>query len=407
MCLLSAFLRHKGPINRVSSEGSARTTSKQRYFVLLHGSLEFDGRAKRMIQLLCEDGQTTLVDIQGNERTTTQSGEVSRIRIPISTRNKKWWKHLHFWGTSLRQALRVEPTTIVAENFLTCFPGWVAAKITEAKFVYDAYELIIPEPGQIMNLRDRFWYLLERWCVKRADLLIAANEERACLMAEHYQLERTPEIMLNIPVRTVMPADPDTIITKYPAFKRRTQEDRLLLYQGDINLARGIGKFINAMNFLSSSYRLIVIGSGPDLRGLAQIARPLSRKGRIFLLGRIEHNLLPSLTPLADIGIICYPFTGQNNIYCSPNKLFEYAQAGLPIVATNQPFLQRIISKFKLGGLIEEGHSPEQIAQILQDIAEHKVFYKEGLAAFVQSYKWEDEAARLRKAIRFLGSRPQ
>lgn len=376
------------------------SANEQSFLIILFGTLDYDGRVKRMIEVLREIGPITLVDLKADRKNTKGSFEgIDRISLQLPQRAGKFSRHLRFWLTSVRQAWRVKPEVVVAENYFTCFPGWLAAKLFCVKLAYDAYELIIPEAGKKMSPRSRFWYLLERWAVKRANLVIAANADRAQLMADHYGLKHMPEVMRNIPFSMSLPLSPEKAIQAYPALARRNHEDRIVLYQGDVSLSRGLGRFVDALEFLPECYRLVVAGSGPDLDKLCTMAERFSREGRFVALGRIENQMLPAITALADVGIVCYPYRGLNNIYCAPNKLFEYAQAGLPVVATDQPPLRKAVETFKIGELVCEKNSPEQIAFILQKVVNDKNRYRQQLETFLDANRWKDEAERVRKAF--------
>jgi glycosyltransferase involved in cell wall biosynthesis len=288
---------------------------------------------------------------------------------------------------------------VIAEDFFVSFPGWLSAKLCGARLVYDAHELIIPDPGSAMSKRDRFWYRLEQWTVRRVHLVIAANEERACLMAEHYQLKQVPVVMRNIPSRKELGSEGDNVLKRFPGLTRRTPDEVLVLYQGDVSLSRGIDRFVEAMEYLPPQFRLVVVGDGPDLDRLKEQAKALEQDGRFTSLGRVPHRLLPAITRLADVGIITYPFQGLNNIYCSPNKIFEYAQAGLPVVSTNQPPLRNYVESYDIGGLVGEHDSPEQMARMIQQVAENKSRYAEALLRFLEDNCWKNEAKRVQAAI--------
>ena len=51
-------------------------------------------------------------------------------------------------------------------------------------------------------------------------------------------------------------------------------------------------------------------------------------------------------TRCATLGVIPFQFVGLNNYYATPNKLFEYIAAGLPVVASNFPELKRIVEGY-------------------------------------------------------------
>jgi len=370
------------------------------FLVLLYGTLEYDGRAQRMLGILKSLGRVTIVDLgdQGADK-SSRAADVRRIRVRLPKRANKIVRHMLFWWAGLQTARRERPTVVVAENYFTTLPGWISAKLCRAKLIYDAYELIIPDPTYRMSKRDRFWYLLERWTVRRADLVIAANEERARLMAEHYFLNRTPVVMHNIPASTNTKARREDALQQFPVLSRRRPDEVLVLYQGNVDLSRGIDRFVRALAYLGPEYRMVIVGGGPDLELLREIGQPFEREGRLVMLGRVQHERLPSITALADVGIVTYPFQGLNNIYCSPNKIFEYAQAGLPVVATNQPPLRRLVESYAIGELIGEHDSVEEVARKIREVVKNKSQYVKGLARFLEDHRWESEAERVRAVI--------
>lgn len=374
--------------------------------VLLYGSYEYDGRVQRMISVLGDLGPVTLVAV-GERGAGENNGPlgVRRVRVHLPRQAGKIRKHILFWRVALRTARCERPSVVVAENFFTTFPAWISARLTRAKLVYDAYELIIPDSTQPMSCRDRFWYFLERWTVRRADLVFAANEDRARLMADHYHLETTPAVMRNIPPPVRVCLTPVEVARLFPWLNRRASNDVIVLYQGDISLSRGIDRFIRALAYLEDEYRIAVVGGGPDLDQLRAMGQAFEDEGRLWFSGRVEHRLLPSITRMADVGIVTYPFKGQNNIWCAPNKLFEYAQAGIPVVATDQPPLRRLVESYGIGALVSEKDSPQQIAAHIQEVAQNRVEYARGLRNLLEDHRWEDEAKRVRTAFEELLNR--
>jgi glycosyltransferase involved in cell wall biosynthesis len=370
------------------------------FLVLLYGTLEYDGRVQRMIEILQRMGEVTVVDIASQGIKHSQEiANTRRINIHLPKLPGKITRHFCFWWAAARLAMRAKPSVVIAEDYYTLFPGWLSAKLCSARLVYDAHELIIPNPGISMSKRERFWYLLEKWTVHRADLVIAANEDRASFMAEHNQLKQVPTVMRNIPSGNEYKSNDDNTLKQLPALAARANDEVRIFYQGDVSLNRGIGRFAQAMRYLPSKYRLIVAGDGPDLNSLKEQVRALEQEGRFTSLGRVPRHLLPAISQQATVGIITYPFQGLNNIYCSPNKIFEYAQAGLPVVATDQPPLRKWIESYGIGELAGEHDSPEKIAGLIQQVAENKNKYAEALPRFLEDNRWENEAVRVQAAI--------
>jgi glycosyltransferase involved in cell wall biosynthesis len=380
------------------SEGRA----ERRFLVILYGEIEYDGRAQRMLEVLSSLGNVLLVDVSLNAGAVmyTRQG-VRHSRVDLSGCKGKARRHLRLWIHAMRVAQSYDPHVVVAENFFTTLPAWIVARRAGARLVYDAYELIIPDRGTRMSRRDAFWYFMERWVVKRNDLTIAANPERARLMAEHYGLERLPEYMRNIPpVPDPGASDDLEVDERYPELAPSADGGTTILYQGNVSLSRGLKRFVESLELLPATYRLIVVGDGPDLEQLKQIGARWAQEERFIALGRVPNALLPAITRRADLGIVTYPSEGLNNIYCAPNKLFEYAQSGLPVIATDHPILKALVEQHGIGVLVNHAATPGEVAAALEQLVENIEDYRANLACFVDAHRWDAEADRIRRAIR-------
>lgn len=368
---------------------------RPRAVVVLFGELEFDGRAQRMVEMLKRVGMDiTVIDIKrSQERSPGDTSATTRVRVKIPLKAGRMSPHLRLLKAALWHVWRIRPDVVVAEDFLTTGTAWLAAKIINARLVYDAHELIIPEKGSHYSRRDQFWYSMERWTVKQMDLAVAANKDRACVMAEHYMLKRIPTVMRNIPIDFPPSMSEEEVLKKYPALRKSERDEKLILYQGDVTLERGLGRFIEATLHLPKNYRIVVVGVGVDLEKIKEIGEALSQEGRFSALGRVPNRQLKAIAALADVGIVSYPFKGLNNIYCAPNKIFEYAQSGLPVVSTDQPSLRRMVETYKIGACVGEFDSVEQVAKVIQNVtAVGKASYATALNRFLADNRWEDEA---------------
>ncbi len=343
------------------------TQSDLKILIILYGNIDFDGRVKRMIEIGQSLGQVYLLDATEVSQEMESSYQHSRVQL-----NPAWGKvrrHLIFWWQTIVMARRSNPDIVFAEDFFATMPGWLAAKICSAKLVYDAHELIVPEPGTPISLRNKVWYILERFVAPRADLVIAANIERAEIMAEHYRFKRPPTYMRNIPSqREVTSLQREVALNTYPQLRKQNKKERILLYQGDVSLARGLSRFVEVLDHLPENYRLIIAGEGADLDCLTKQAGHHTQTGRFVALGRVPNTMLPAVTVHGDIGIVTYPRRGLNNIYCAPNKVFEYAQAGLPVITSDQPPLRTLFEGIKSSQTFSESDDLAALAGYIMQI---------------------------------------
>lgn len=374
-------------------------SERKNIIVLLFGDIFYDGRVKRIIDIAQEIGDVTLVDVSWDSSTNEKSYAPNRlrhIRIPL----KKNWgvlrQHLFFWYSAIRYALKAQPSLILAEDFFTTFPGWLVSIFTKKPLVYDAHELIIPTPGSRMSPRDYFWYFLERFVVPRASAIFSASKERSELMMAHYKLPHEPSYMLNIPTPvTVSELDIIKVKQVHPELIKTREDERIILYQGSLTAARGIGRFLEALEYLPDNIRFIMVGGGPDRQTLEEKVQEHVKSGRVKFVGLVPQEDLAAIAECADIGIICYPSTGLNNIYCSSTKLFEYAYAGIPVLSTDNPPLRDAIGRYGNGLLVSKNSKADEIARQITELLTSYSLYATGHRSFLKENPHRTEHARI------------
>lgn len=361
--------------------------TRPRVLMPVYNGIEYDGRVRRAAAAIAEDADVTVVSLRTNGSPVYPDFAVRTVAVP-PVRRSKLSPHLRFWAGVLREAIRIRPTVVHAHDYFLALPGWLVARAMHARFVYDAHELSIPSPGVAMTARERFWYYLEAIAVRRADVVIAANKERAALMQLHYQLREEPVVVKNVPPRPVeAPLPVGFTSTPTPGTTRAVR----LVYQGDVALERGLGDFVETVIALGPPYELLIIGGGPDALAVASMADDPRAGNRVRLLGRVPAADLPALMRGCDLGVVCYPQRGWNNIYCAPNKLFEYAQAGVPMVATPNPVLEAAFANYGIG------IAGADLPRVIVEAARRRDELAAGLGRFLQENTWEGEAAALRR----------
>jgi glycosyltransferase involved in cell wall biosynthesis len=85
--------------------------------------------------------------------------------------------------------------------------------------------------------------------------------------------------------------------------------------------------------------RVVLVGDGPVLPSLREMARALELQNHVMFLGSVPHDKVPALVAAIDVALI--PRAAQ---YASPLKLFEYMAAGKAIVAPRQPNIEEIVT---------------------------------------------------------------
>lgn len=373
-----------------------------RLLMAVYNEIEHDGRVLRAAEALADVYDITLVCLHSGREYEHPRFRSVRLRPPRMLRLRclllTW-----FCVRLILAAVAYRPRVVYAHDYFLPVAAWLASKIGRARFVYDAHELCIPERGLKQPARDYFFYRMERLVVRRADLVIAANADRARLMQEHYGLQRLPLVIRNIPPAPAPfgPKQFEDVARRYPCL-RRNHRIRVV-YQGDISLARGLRVFLDAVQMVSDRCELLLIGGGPDVDTIRRVAESSNSVGSVIVLGRIPHTDLSGVVATGDIGIVTYPRKGLNNWYCASNKLYEYAQAGLPMLTTDQPALRTAVEDYGIGMACSiDELKAEEIARRILLLAEQLSTYRTRLSQFCHDNQWTQEAAKLLRAVETL-----
>jgi len=315
-------------------------------------------------------------------------------------------RYAYFCAVLVIAALRRRPHVIYAHDYFTAWPSRICAALTGGVLIYDAHELIIPEEGIKMGRREALFYRLEKLTLPRAALIIAANSERAGYMQRHYGLAETPLAIHNIaPVPQDRPG-PDEALSRYPALRRSRNDLVRLVFQGFLSGNRGVVESVVALAQLPEHFELVLVGGGPsaDVAAIREAVEKHDVGQRTLFLGRVPRDDLHDILANCDIGIVYYHTRQLNQLYCASNKVYEYAQAGLPMVSTCQPPLRSIHEKYGIGELIgcQGNDAKTEVSDMVRGcrkIAADLDGYRAKLPAFLAENRWETEAERLLQAV--------
>lgn len=367
--------------------------SRARVLMAVYNGLAFDGRVQRSAQALSEIADLKVLSLHDGAGWSPpgQTYQVEELPIPLGGA-----KNIAAFGAALvSRAVRERPALVYAHDYYVAAPGARAARRTGARFVYDAHELNLPAAGESLDARGKFFLALERWGARRADRVICANEMRALKFQEWTGRADLPTVVRNIPPRF----EPGPGTTMPPLAATHDGSVRLL-YQGDMGAKRGLERWVAAMAHLPSRYHLVMAGAGPALDRLREVALEHRVADRVQFLGRVPRDTLDPLMRVCDIGILSYPAQDLNNVFCAPNKVYEYAQCGLPMVAIGSPHLAEMMEPHGLGRCLGIDADPEAIAGAIASVEDARSASVAACARFADAHPWSSEADTLRAAIR-------
>lgn len=371
---------------------------KKTMLMAVYNPIEVDGRVKRIATSFAEEYNLHMLCLRGKGEYFSPSFRVTRVAC--SSRMGRISRLLYFWWRLILRAWQTRPDVVYVHDFFLPFPGWLAARVMSATLVYDAHELSVPAKGDRHSVKERFFYYLECFVLPKAELVIAANTERAAVMKNHYKLQHGPTVVRNIPPMPVSQLNNEKVYRLYPGLRREDAGDVHFVYMGDINLARGLKVLLDSAALLPERFKFVFVGGGPDLGYLKELADE-NMTNRLRVIGPIPHDHVFDAIRQADIGFVSYAMSGLNNILCAPNKVFEYAQAGLPMVATCQPTIAALFAEHRVGELVgcDGSITPQAIAEKIALVAASTKEYKQQINGFLQTHTWQQESHTLLNAV--------
>ena len=263
----------------------------------------------------------------------------------------------------------------------------LACSFKKKKKVYDAHEMFTEVP----ELTGRpfvkgIWESIGNVTIPRFDLRYTVGEELAVLMGKKYN------VSFDV-IRNIAPG-PVSIQNVIPIEVRK----RILLYQGALNVGRGLEACIKAMIHLEK-WEFWLAGEGDITENLKSMTHQLGLQERVKFLGWISPDDLHALINQARLGINMREKGSLNDYYSLPNKFFDCIHAGLPSINMNYPEYVRVIQKYHCSLLIDEV-SPEKITSTIEYLDAHPkelTAMSEACKAAAKEFTWEKESERLVK----------
>lgn len=249
--------------------------------------------------------------------------------------------------------LRVRKADILLSNDLdSLLANYLASKLKRKPLVYDSHEFFTEVP-ELLNrpVKRAIWQRIERAILPKLKYAYTVSGSIAASYREKYGT--TFRVVRNLPHRK------ELIIV--PHEKSLVSDDRkIILYQGALNIGRGLEYAIKAMQYIDDA-RLLIAGDGDIALALKQLTAELKLADRVSFLGKIPLEEMKFITAQANLGLSIEEDLGLNYRFALPNKLFDYIQQQVPVLVSNLPEMRKIVDDYEIG-MILESHDPQQMA---------------------------------------------
>lgn len=283
--------------------------------------------------------------------------------------------------------------------------NYLAAWLRRKPLFFDAHEMFPEVPELVGRPRVKaVWQRIEdclfpRMARRPHTAAVTVCRSIADRYAERYGL--TMGVVRNVPMR--QPSEPaadarrraDALLASLPA------DRQLLLYQGAVNVGRGVDWVMAAMPHLDGCH-LVVAGVGDEYERLHQQALQEPYCHCVTFLGRVEPAVLRLITPHAALGLSLLENRGLNYYYSLPNRLADFVQASVPVLATDFPEIHRLVATYEIGTLVPpepfdpvSRRTPPPDARKLADTIRQSLHFWQSLPADERRRRFDRAAADL------------
>ncbi|UCE93524.1 MAG: glycosyltransferase [Flavobacteriaceae bacterium] len=269
----------------------------------------------------------------------------------------------------------------------TLLPNFLVSRLTATPLIYDSHELFTEVPELISRNHVRsFWLKLEKLIFPKLKNIITVNKKIADYYTSKY---RVPvKVIRNVPVPIEKKGYTAPEINLGP---------KRIIYQGALNLGRGVELMIDAMQFLPE-YQFLIAGDGDIADHLKHRVHDLGLEDRIIFKGKLKPEELRELTKQSDVGLSLEEDLGLNYRYCLPNKVFDYIHGGIPVIVTDLPLLKNLVSSYKIGEVLKN-RDPNELAAAIERVVKNKNSFKKYLEYAANQLNWNKEKIKLKEVV--------
>lgn len=222
---------------------------------------------------------------------------------------------------------------------------------------------------------------------QKAKRVVVPEINRAYIQRVYWSLPQVPCVLPNRPRYTSFEELLD--VSEQAHFPSRlTETDKhTVLYQGVFTPDRNLRPYCEAVQKLGDEYQFCLMGTPNEYSD-----QLCSEYSNTFCIGRFEPPAHLLAAQYADLGVLPYSSRGErvahlsplNAIYCAPNKIWEYAFAGIPMIANELPGLKMTFDVAGIGLTVPEGDT-DAISRAIDAIVRNGSSFRKQCEAFYAS----------------------
>lgn len=325
--------------------------------LISYGDLDYDGRLRSLISVFSQIGE--VYTFTRGSILMTKQGKICNA------------SYISFIGKAVYYARNIgKIDLLVLDNRKATIPGLlIQILLNPSHTIQDCRELYLF--NEVHHFAGKVGCVFEKLMVRRADIVICANKERAEIMKKEYGLSKLPLVYENIRMLQYSSEEEKEFAKKRFAPFIKDDEIRIISSSG-CSVSRTNDILVKNLKNVSKKCHLFLVGNSiaADLQMIKKLAA-LDTRNTVTILGQLNQTELKYLISQCHIGIVNYGQYDTNNKYCASGKLYEFLYEGIPVVTTTNPPLKRICDEEKIG--VADDNYADGINEIISRYSTYKI----------------------------------
>lgn len=333
--------------------------------------------------------------------------EVCLLQLSDVTSTTRASEHLRIQKISVRQtgvprfngfmlllafyarALRNDCEIIVGVNLAGLRVACGVSRIKNTRVLYYALELVT----------DRWQMVRERQlCLSRCCTgIVCPEENRIRILRERFSRNLEEFLVPNVPRSGIgVPSK-----GRLRAYLSRECEfyrpgSKIILFHGTYQRYSHLESIIRSTGVWPGDCMCVLMLTSNIPAGVKKlVGRYLHR---VCLVPAVPHSELYEWIVDADIGLLPYEDDGDDNVrFCSPQKLFDYAVCGVPVIGSRRPVIAKVVEECNTGVLVDFLNERE-LALAIEEILKgdnRRVMGLKNRRCYEQTYNYDNMIAPL------------
>ena len=273
-------------------------------------------------------------------------------------------------GSRVSQASRPQVVIGSSPHPFAALSARLLAVRREARFVLEVRDLwpqALVDMGGIAETHPgiRVMRILERYLYRSADTIIALTPGSLEYLSKHGISEDRTALIPN----GVHPGNFRSTLPRDVARAKYAMQEFTIVYTGAHGPANSLHTVLEAAKLLvGEPVEFVLVGDGPSKEAIIREAAETGIRNVRFL-NPVAKDEIPTLLSAADVGLITLRNAKAFEYAVSPNKLFDYMGAGLPVICCIPGEMGRLISEAK-AGIACPPENPEALAGAVKRLLE-------------------------------------